>query len=210
MKLSKKKKIIIIIATVVVIAAIATAIGVTCSKKTKGSDSAENQTVTVAVTDENGNTVTNANGQAVTQTQTVTKNPNSPSPSSKNKDNKGNDNNNSNSNSKDKNETTTQYTTNSALDANSGYDQPLDDDVVLTAKNGLLALQEYYGDEYVVNYNEKNSASGTFTYYIFEKGKNNSTIVYTVTAEEKTGKAIQVDKKGKSKDITEELKKFYW
>ena len=73
--------------------------------------------------------------------------------------------------------------------------------------NILLAVD---GDKYVVNYDEPNAKDGVFAYAVFEKDGDHKKIIYWVTAEEATGKAIQTDEKGKTKDITEQLKKFYW
>lgn len=208
---NKKKKIIIIAAVIILVAAIATTVGVLCSKKAKQSENTESQTVTVDVTDENGEIVTDENGNAVTEVEpaeSTTKKADS------NKKENGKKNNNSNQENNNNNtettESTTEYTTKSPMDANTGYDQMLDDDAVLTERNGLLALQDYYGDKYVVNYDEPNAKDGVFAYAVFEKDGDHKKIIYWVTAEEATGKAIQTDEKGKTKDITEQLKKFYW
>ena len=199
---NKKKKIIIIAAVIILVAAIATTVGVLCSKKAKQSENTESQTVTVDVTDENGEIVTDENGNAVTEVEpaeSTTKKTDSNKKDSGKKDNNSNQENNNN------NTETTESTT-----ANTGYDQMLDDDAVLTERNGLLALQDYYGDKYVVNYDEPNAKDGVFAYAVFEKDGDHKKIIYWVTAEEATGKAIQTDEKGKTKDITEQLKKFYW
>ena len=208
---NKKKKIIIIAAVIILVAAIATTVGVLCSKKAKQSENTESQTVTVDVTDESGEIVTDENGNAVTEVEpaeSTTKKADS------NKKENGKKNNNSNQENNNNNtettESTTEYTTKSPMDANPGYDQMLDDDAVLTERNGLLALQDYYGDKYVVNYDEPNAKDGVFAYAVFEKDGDHKKIIYWVTAEEATGKAIQTDEKGKTKDITEQLKKFYW
>lgn len=208
---NKKKKIIIIAAVIILIAAIATTVGVLCSKKAKQSENTESQTVTVDVRDENGEIVTDENGNAVTEVEpaeSTTKKADSNKKGSSKKDN--NSNQKDNNNNTETTESTTEYTTKSPMDANTGYDQMLDDDVVLTARNGLLALQDYYGDKYVVNYDEPNAKDGVFAYAVFEKDGDHKKIIYWVTAEEATGKAIQTDEKGKTKDITEQLKKFYW
>lgn len=208
---NKKKKIIIIAAVIILIAAIATTVGVLCSKKAKQPENTESQTVTVDVTDENGEIVTDENGDAVTEVEpaeSTTKKADSNKKGSSKKDN--NSNQKDNNNNTETTESTTEYTTKSPMDANTGYDQMLDDDVVLTARNGLLALQDYYGDKYVVNYDEPNAKDGVFAYAVFEKDGDHKKIIYWVTAEEATGKAIQTDEKGKTKDITEQLKKFYW
>lgn len=208
---NKKKKIIIIAALIILIAAIATTVGVLCSKKAKQSENTESQTVTVDVTDENGEIVTDENGNAVTEVEpaeNATKKADSNKKENGKKDNNSNQGN--NNNKAETTESTTEYTTKSPMDANTGYDQMLDDDIVLTAGNGLLALQDYYGDKYVVNYDEPNAKDGVFAYAVFEKDGDHKKIIYWVTAEEATGKAIQTDEKGKTKDITEQLKKFYW
>lgn len=206
---NKKKKVIIIAVAVILIAAMATTVGILCSKKSKGSEDTETPTVTVEVTDENGETVTDENGNAVTETETApeTTKKNSDKKNSKNNSNPKQENNNGKS---ETTEPTTEYTTKSPMDANMGYDQMLDDDIVLTSRNGLLALQDYYGDKYVVNYDEPNAKDGIFAYAVFEKDGDHKKIIYWVTAEEATGKAIQTDEKGKTKDITKQLKKFYW
>lgn len=208
---NKKKKIIIIAAVIILVAAIATTVGVLCSKKAKQSENTESQTVTVDVTDENGEIVTDENGNAVTEVEpaeNATKKADSNKKDNGKKDNNSNQGN--NNNKAETTESTTEYTTKSPMDANTGYDQMLDDDIVLTAGNGLLALQDYYGDKYVVNYDEPNAKDGVFAYAVFEKDGDHKKIIYWVTAEEATGKAIQTDEKGKTKDITEQLKKFYW
>ena len=208
---NKKKKIIIIAAVIILVAAIATTVGILCSKKAKQSENTESQTVTVDVTDENGEIVTDENGNAVTEVEPATdtsKKADSNKKGSGKKDNNSNQKN--NNNNTETTESTTEYTTKSPMDANTGYDQMLDDDIVLTARNGLLALQDYYGDKYVVNYDEPNAKDGVFAYAVFEKDGDHKKIIYWVTAEEASGKAIQTDEKGKTKDITEQLKKFYW
>lgn len=208
---NKKKKIIIIAAVIILVAAIATTVGVLCSKKAKQSENAESQTVTVDVTDENGEIVTDENGNAVTEVEPAENATKKADSNKKDNGKKGNNSNQeSNNNKAETTESTTEYTTKSPMDANTGYDQMLDDDFVLTARNGLLALQDYYGDKYVVNYDEPNAKDGVFAYAVFEKDGDHKKIIYWVTAEEATGKAIQTDEKGKTKDITEQLKKFYW
>lgn len=208
---NKKKKIIIIAAIIILVAAIATTVVVLCSKKAKQSENTESQTVTVDVTDENGEIVTDENGNAVTEVEpaeNTTKKADSNKKGNGKKDNNSNQEN--NNNNTETTESTTEYTTKSPMDANTGYDQMLDDDAVLTERNGLLALQDYYGDKYVVNYDEPNAKDGVFAYAVFEKDGDHKKIIYWVTAEEASGKAIQTDEKGKTKDITEQLKKFYW
>lgn len=208
---NKKKKIIIIAAVIILVAAIATTVGVLCSKKAKQSENAESQTVTVDVTDENGEIVTDENGNAVTEIEPAENATKKADSNKKDNSKKGNNSNQENNNNNaETTESTTEYTTKSPMDANTGYDQMLDDDIVLTARNGLLALQDYYGDKYVVNYDEPNAKDGVFAYAVFEKDGDHKKIIYWVTAEEATGKAIQTDEKGKTKDITEQLKKFYW
>lgn len=208
---NKKKKIIIIAAVIILVAAIATTVGVLCSKKVKQSENTESQTVTVDVTDENGEIVTDENGNAVTEVEPAENATKKADSNKKDNGKKGNNSNQENNNNKaETTESTTEYTTKSPMDANTGYDQMLDDDIVLTARNGLLALQDYYGDKYVVNYDEPNAKDGVFAYAVFEKDGDHKKIIYWVTAEEATGKAIQTDEKGKTKDITEQLKKFYW
>ena len=207
MKLSKKKKIIIIVAAVVVIAAIATAIGVTCSKKAKSSDSAENQTVTVAVTDENGNTVTNADGQAVTQTQIDN------DKTTTNKSESGKENSNSQpTKSNGKSETTTEPPTEfTTIDPKLPIELPAipDDDYALTESLGLYVLENYYGDKYVINYDMDKSKDDDIQYVVFENNSKKTDIAYYVEINIQSGKAQQKDTKGKTKDITEDLKKFY-
>lgn len=208
---NKKKKIIIIAAVIILVAAIATTVGVLCSKKAKQSENTESQTVTVDVTDENGEIVTDENGNAVTEVEPAENATEKTDSNKKDNGKKGNNSNQENNNNNaETTESTTEYTTKSPMDANTGYDQMLDDDIVLTAGNGLLALQDYYGDKYVVNYDEPNAKDGVFAYAVFEKDGDHKKIIYWVTAEEATGKAIQTDEKGKTKDITEQLKKFYW
>lgn len=208
---NKKKKIIIIAAVIILVAAIATTVGVLCSKKAKQSENTESQTVTVDVTDENGEIVTDENGNAVTEVEPAENATKKADSNKKDNGKKGNNSNQENNNNNaETTESTTEYTTKSPMDANTGYDQMLDDDIVLTARNGLLALQDYYGDKYVVNYDEPNAKDGVFAYAVFEKDGDHKKIIYWVTAEEATGKAIQTDEKGKTKDITEQLKKFYW
>lgn len=208
---NKKKKIIIIAAVIILVAAIATTVGVLCSKKAKQSENTESQTVTVDVTDENGEIVTDENGNAVTEVEPAENATKKADSNKKDNGKKGNNSNQGNNNNNaETTESTTEYTTKSPMDANTGYDQMLDDDIVLTARNGLLALQDYYGDKYVVNYDEPNAKDGVFAYAVFEKDGDHKKIIYWVTAEEATGKAIQTDEKGKTKDITEQLKKFYW
>lgn len=208
---NKKKKIIIIAAVIILVAAIATTVGILCSKKAKQSENTESQTVTVDVTDENGEIVTDENGNAVTEVEPAENATKKADSNKKENGKKGNNSNQGNNNNKaETTESTTEYTTKSPMDANTGYDQMLDDDIVLTARNGLLALQDYYGDKYVVNYDEPNAKDGVFAYAVFEKDGDHKKIIYWVTAEEATGKAIQTDEKGKTKDITEQLKKFYW
>lgn len=208
---NKKKKIIIIAAVIILVAAIATTVGVLCSKKAKQSENTASQTVTVDVTDENGEIVTDENGNAVTEVEPAENATKKADSNKKDNGKKGNNSNQENNNNKaETTESTTEYTTKSPMDANTGYDQMLDDDIVLTARNGLLALQDYYGDKYVVNYDEPNAKDGVFAYAVFEKDGDHKKIIYWVTAEEATGKAIQTDEKGKTKDITEQLKKFYW
>lgn len=208
---NKKKKIIIIAAIIILVAAIATTVGVLCSKKAKQSENTESQTVTVDVTDENGEIVTDENGNAVTEVEPAENATKKADSNKKDNGKKGNNSNQENNNNNaETTESTTEYTTKSPMDANTGYDQMLDDDIVLTARNGLLALQDYYGDKYVVNYDEPNAKDGVFAYAVFEKDGDHKKIIYWVTAEEATGKAIQTDEKGKTKDITEQLKKFYW
>lgn len=208
---NKKKKIIIIAAVIILVAAIATTVGILCSKKAKQSENTESQTVTVDVTDENGEIVTDENGNTVTEVEPAENATKKADSNKKDNGKKGNNSNQENNNNKaETTESTTEYTTKSPMDANTGYDQMLDDDIVLTARNGLLALQDYYGDKYVVNYDEPNAKDGVFAYAVFEKDGDHKKIIYWVTAEEATGKAIQTDEKGKTKDITEQLKKFYW
>lgn len=208
---NKKKKIIIIAAVIILVAAIATTVGILCSKKAKQSENTESQTVTVDVTDENGEIVTDENGNAVTEVEPAENATKKADSNKKDNGKKGNNSNQENNNNNaETTESTTEYTTKSPMDANTGYDQMLDDDIVLTARNGLLALQDYYGDKYVVNYDEPNAKDGVFAYAVFEKDGDHKKIIYWVTAEEATGKAIQTDEKGKTKDITEQLKKFYW
>lgn len=208
---NKKKKIIIIAAVIILVAAIATTVGILCSKKTKQSENTESQTVTVDVTDENGEIITDENGNAVTEVEPAENATKKADSNKKDNGKKGNNSNQENNNNNaETTESTTEYTTKSPMDANTGYDQMLDDDIVLTARNGLLALQDYYGDKYVVNYDEPNAKDGVFAYAVFEKDGDHKKIIYWVTAEEATGKAIQTDEKGKTKDITEQLKKFYW
>lgn len=208
---NKKKKIIIIAAVIILVAAIATTVGILCSKKAKQSENTESQTITVDVTDENGEIVTDENGNAVTEVEPAENATKKADSNKKDNGKKGNNSNQENNNNNaETTESTTEYTTKSPMDANTGYDQMLDDDIVLTARNGLLALQDYYGDKYVVNYDEPNAKDGVFAYAVFEKDGDHKKIIYWVTAEEATGKAIQTDEKGKTKDITEQLKKFYW
>lgn len=209
---NKKKKIIIIAAVIILVAAIATTVGVLCSKKSSDSDDSQTQTVMVEVTDENGEAVTNADGEIVTKAEEVKNKSNGDKKTSA--DGKNNNNNSGNNNSNKKDESTTEplteYTTKSPLDANMGYDQLLDDDLILTPRNGLLALQEYYGDKYVVNLGDNDWTSNDIYYVIFVKNEKKTDIAYRIVVNMETGKAIQTDENNKTEDITEPLKEFYW
>ena len=55
----------------------------------------------------------------------------------------------------------------------------------------------------------KNWKDDDITYTIFVKNEKKTDIAYNVVINMETGKAQQTDSKGKVKDITEDLKKFY-
>lgn len=115
---NKKKKIIIIAAVIILIAAIATAIGVACSKKPSDTDDSQTQTVMVEVTDENGEAVTNADGEIVTKAEEVKGKTNGDKKTSADgkedngkKSNSNSGNNNSNKKDESTTEPLTEYTT---------------------------------------------------------------------------------------------------
>lgn len=203
---NKKKKIIIIAAVIILVAAIATTVGILCSKKAKQSENTESQTVTVDVTDENGEIVTDENGNAVTEVEPATD-------TSKKADNSDKDETTTKSKKTNgKNETTTEPPTEfTTIDPKLPIELPAlpDEDYALTESLGLYVLENYYGDEYVVNYDMKNWKDDDITYTIFVKNEKKTDIAYNVVINMETGKAQQTDAKGKVKDITEDLKKFY-
>ena len=211
-ELSKKKKIIITAVVIILVAAIATAIGVACSKKPSDTDDSQTQTVMVEVTDENGEAVTNADGEVVTKAEEVKDKTNgekkSPTDNKDNETNDGKNNSNSgNNNSNKKDESTTEplteYTT---INSDGKIELPdVSLDGLVTASYALLTLQEYYGDAYVVNYDLPNNSGTKMAFAIFKAGKDKTNIVCTVTVDEETGETIQTDKKGNKTDITDKV-----
>lgn len=201
---NKKKKIIIIAAVIILVAAIATTVGILCSKKAKQSENTESQTVTVDVTDENGEIVTDENGNAVTETEPAESTTKKADKSDKDETTKGKSN--------GKNETTTEPPTEfTTIDPKLPIELPAlpDDDYALTESLGLYVLENYYGNKYVVNYDMAKSKDDDIQYVIFLNNSKKTDIAYYVQINIETGKATQTDTKGKTKDITEDLKKFY-
>lgn len=209
-ELSKKKKIIITAVVIILVAAIATAIGVACSKKSSDTDDSQTQTVMVEVTDENGEAVTNADGEIVTKAEEVKDKTNGDKKTSadgKDDNGKKNNSNSGNNNSNKKDESTTEplteYTT---ISSDGKIELPdISLDGLVTASYAILTLQEYYGDAYVVNYDLPNNSGTKMAFAVFKAGKDKTNIVYTVAVDEETGETIQTDKKGNKTDISDKV-----
>lgn len=218
--MTKKKKIIIISVCVILVAAIAITVGVVCSKKNNNNTDADEETQIVAVTDENGETVTNENGEPVTEIEHIennvsngnSANSNQGGQNSGNSGNSGSSNNGSSGGSSGGNssgslqETTeppTHYTTMSENDKNSLPEDSFDD--TIPQFNALLFLQEYYGSNYVVNYDMNNTTDEIYAFTVFEKSGDGTNIAYTVTVHNTTGKTVQTDSKGKTTDISDKI-----
>lgn len=208
--MTKKKKIIIVSICVVLVAAVAITIGVVCSKKSHKTNQDETQVETVLVTDENGETVTDENGNPVTQTKAESDKTETNGKNINNNENQ-NDNTTSGSNgdsssgsSNGKSEETTESTTHfTTVNPNENQALPEDSfDDTIPEYNALLVLQEYYKDDYVVNYDRKNYTDDTYSFAVFEKSGNGSTIAYTVTVDIVSGKTLQTNANGKTTDIS--------
>lgn len=215
--MTKKKKIIIISVCVILVAAIAITVGVVCSKKNKDNTYAGEETQIVAVTDENGETVTDENGEAVTEIEHIendASNGNSSvsnqggqgsgsSGNSSNGSSGGSSGGNSSGNLQETTEPPTHYTTMSENDKNTLPEDSFDD--TIPQFNALLFLQEYYGSNYVVNYDIYNTTDEIYAFTVFEKSGDGTDIAYTVTVHNISGKTIQTDSKGKSTDISDKI-----
>lgn len=200
----KKKRIAIIIAAAVLIAAIIVAV-IFATKSNNNAQKIADETEYVTIIDENGNAVTLLDDSK----NPVTKNPDTQSENTTSK--KNNDKNSGNSNSavttEKVTETTTQFTTNSPDTAIVTPDVPLDE-YTLTNSLALYRLQEYYGEKYIVNYDEPNNKdTDNIAFAVFANDDEKTNIEYRVIVNLYSGKAIQTDKKGKSTEITKEINK---
>lgn len=197
---NKKKKVIIIAVAVILIAAMATTVGILCSKKSKGSEDTETPTVTVEVTDENGETVTDENGNAVTETESAESTTKKADKSDKDETTtKGKKTN-------GKKETTTEPLSEYTTTSNEATVLPeISFDGLITDSYAITVLQDYYKDNYIVNYDVPNYNGTKMAFAVFKTGKVKTNIVYTVTVDEETGETIQTDKKGNKTDITNKV-----
>lgn len=218
--MTKKKKIIIISVCVILVAAIAITVGVVCSKKNKDNTDAGEETQIVAVTDENGETVTDENGETVTEIEHIENDASNGNSSGSNQggqgsNNSGNSGDSSNGSSggssggnssgglQETTEPPTHYTTMTDEEKNMLPEDSFDE--TIPQFNALLFLQEYYGSDYVVNYDNDNTTDETYAFTIFEKSGDGTKIAYTVTVHNISGKTIQTDSKGKSTDISDKI-----
>lgn len=102
---------------------------------------------------------------------------------------------------------TTEYTTIDADGPINTPDEPLDE-YLYTESSGLSMLEGYYGEKYVVNYDNKNAKADVMSYYIFKKGEK-SELAYIVKLNLLNGKATEFNvKKDSKKDITKILKEL--
>lgn len=212
---NKKKKIIIIAAVIILIAAIATTVGVLCSKNAKQSENTKSQTVTVDVTDENGEIVTDENGEIVTKTEEVKDKTNGDKKTSadgkddngkKNNNNSGNKNNDNNSVDQEQPDNSVLKPSSNGVDDSAGIEIPAYDDGTITVDSALQDLTYYYGDSYTVTLDKSNTnyKNGVFVYNVVKKD-NNYKIVYRVTVQESNGNTLQIDENGNSTNITDKV-----
>lgn len=199
----KKKRIAIIIAvTIVLVTAIVVAIVfATKDSGTKPSDTQETEYVTVI--DENGNEVTlvDENNNPVT---VKPENENKSSTANTNSD-KDTDNSNNENTTESVTETTTQFTTVASDKATVLPEEPFDDRM-LTESMALYSLQNYYGEKYVVNYDVPNNKdSDNIAFAVFANDDEKTNIEYRVMVNLYSGKTVQTDKKGKTKDISDKV-----
>lgn len=203
-KLSKNKKIAIIVAVVLVIA-IAVGISIVAATK-KGGNEADNNSLSSSLTsaedvteyvtelDENGKPVIkkDENGNPVTKKVQSSGNTGTDKPQGSSDD-------------EDTTEPLTHFTTIPSNQPIETPDMPMDD-YKLTESLALYLLQNYYGDDYVVNYDEPNNKDGdNIAYAVFVNDENGTTIAYTVMVNIYDGNAIETDSKGKTKDISKEI-----
>ena len=218
-ELNKNKKVAII--TVVVLVVIAIVVAVVFATQKRGNESGEassdapspvyetvidEQGNAVTKTDENGKPITKVdkNGKPVYEKTTGGKNS-----TASNNTTKKNQSNKKPGGTKTEGETeqTSEYTTNSPLDANIGPEIPLDE-YALTESLALHDLQSYYNnfyeDKYIVNYDKPNDKDAdNICLAVFEKSdKVKTKIEYRVMVNLLKGTYTQIDKDGKSKDIT--------
>ncbi len=214
-ELSKKKKIIISAVVIILVAAIATAIGVACSKKPSDTDDSQTQTVMVEVTDENGEAVTNADGEIVTKAEEVKGKTNGDKKTSadgkddngkKNNNNSGNKNNDNNSVNQERPDNSVSKPSPNGVDDSEGIEIPAYDDGTITVDSALQDLTYYYGDSYTVTLDKSNTnyKNGVFVYNVVKKD-NNYKIVYRVTVQESNGNTLQIDEDGNSTNITDKV-----
>lgn len=214
-ELSKKKKIIITAVVIILVAAIATAIGVACSKKPSDTDDSQTQTVMVEVTDENGEAVTNADGEIVTKAEEVKDKSNGDKKTSadgkddngkKNNNNSGNKNNDNNSVDQEQPDNSVSKPSSNGVDDSAGIEIPAYDDGTITVDSALQDLTYYYGDSYTVTLDKSNTnyKNGVFVYNVVKKD-NNYKIVYRVTVQESNGNTLQIDEDGNSTNITDKV-----
>lgn len=218
-ELNKNKKIAIIAVAAIVVIAIVVAVIFATQKSGNPSGEASSDTLSPVyetVIDEQGNTVTKTdeNGEPITKVdkdgkpvyEKATSGKDKTTSSSTTKKNQS-DKNSGSTKTEGETEQTSEYTTNSPMDANMGPEIPLDE-YALTESLALHDLQSYYNNyyenKYIVNYDKPNDKDAdNICLAVFVKNEKVKTkIEYRVMVNLLKGTYTQIDNKGKSKDIT--------